>query len=148
MELTFAPTSPQRLARLIELMEMEEYLGPTLELLGMSREEFRQLLTRVGQLYSAFDGDREVGYVWVERRDRVLHLHGLVIEPEYQGKGIGSAIMRWLETSYGSQADVIELGVHESNRRARQLYERSGFTVVRTMPAVGFLIMQRPLSTA
>lgn len=145
MDLTYRPASPERLPRLLELMEAEEYLGPTLERLGMTKEQFRQLLYQVGAVYSVYAADEAVGYLWVEQRERVLHLHGLVIEPDHQGKGIGPQIMKLLETTYATEADSIELGVHESNRRALEIYERSGFNLLRTMPSVGFLIMQKPL---
>jgi ribosomal protein S18 acetylase RimI-like enzyme len=39
--------------------------------------------------------------------------------------------------------EAIELGVHQSNERAKALYERLGFQVLRYRPEVGFFIMQK-----
>lgn len=38
--------------------------------------------------------------------------------------------------------DVIELGVHDSNVRARALYERMGFVTLRRVEELGFAVMQ------
>lgn len=42
--------------------------------------------------------------------------------------------------------DAIEMGAHDSNMRARPLYEKWGFQTVKRLGGLGFLIMQKPLS--
>ncbi|MEW6402389.1 MAG: hypothetical protein AB1649_11360 [Chloroflexota bacterium] len=42
--------------------------------------------------------------------------------------------------------DTIELGVHKSNERAKQLYERLGFQVVMLREDLGYYIMQKSLA--
>jgi ribosomal protein S18 acetylase RimI-like enzyme len=74
-----------------------------------------------------------------------LHLHGIVVARAFQGQGIGSRIIRRLAEEYRGRMDAIELGVHQSNERAKALYERLGFNTVRFLPEVGFFIMQLPL---
>lgn len=41
---------------------------------------------------------------------------------------------------------AIELGVHQSNVKARQLYERVGYQVVKYLDDLGYFVLQRPLT--
>jgi ribosomal protein S18 acetylase RimI-like enzyme len=50
-----------------------------------------------------------------------------------------------LGARYRGRVDVIELGVQRDNVRAKALYERLGFQVVKTLEDLGFDIMQKPL---
>lgn len=57
--------------------------------------------------------------VWVEE---------LYIRPSYQGKGLGSFFLRWLETKLQGKAAAIRLETEPENTRARVLYERLGYS--------------------
>ena len=85
------------------------------------------------------------GFYWIEERGKTLHLHGLILKAAFQGKGIGTAVIRMLVESYQGQVKAIELGVHQSNARAKKLYERLGFEVVKYRHDLGYFIMQRPI---
>lgn len=128
------------------LNETGSYLEPTLQRMQMSWEEFTRLFRTVGQVYGVYSGGALAGFCWVEPRGRVLHLHGLVLKGEFQGRGIGSATLEVLESRYKGTVDVIELGVHRSNRRAIALYERLGYRRVRVLDDLGFDIMQKQLT--
>lgn len=57
--------------------------------------------------------------------DDSVHLHAIYLHPEYQGKGIGSALLE-----IGSDqlaADKISLHVERQNIKAIQFYKRKGF---------------------
>jgi len=72
---------------------------------------------------------RAAGYTLAHKPDDThLYKKGLFVDPMFQGRGIGSVL---LEVSLQTiEHGIIELVVIEENRRARYLYERSGFTVV------------------
>jgi ribosomal protein S18 acetylase RimI-like enzyme len=58
------------------------------------------------------------------------HISDLVVAPDHDGKGIGSALIafadRWAKEH---RCRHVTLGVFPGNERARQLYERHGFGV-------------------
>lgn len=125
-----------------------DYLDRTLALMGVSWTEFVDLVETVGTVRAICNGDEVVGYMWTEERDRILHLHGIVVRSDWRGQGIGTAALTMLVESYAGKLDAIELGVHESNRRALALYERLGYGAVRRLTDLGYVVMQRPLSPA
>ena len=91
------------------LEHMADYIETLMELMGMSIEEFNHLLNTVGQVYS-INYHREVaGYYWVEERGRELHLHGIILKEQYQGKGIGTQTLQKMEAEFGSDKAFIEL---------------------------------------
>jgi ribosomal protein S18 acetylase RimI-like enzyme len=63
---------------------------------------------------------RRVGYLQVVRAEDPVWLQQIEIAPEYQGRGVGSAVIDGL-------GRAVRLRVLLSNPRARALYERLGF---------------------
>ena len=53
-------------------------------------------------------------------------IYCLFVDPESQGNGIGSLLLRHVQSMFES----IELTVYEQNPRAQQFYERNGFVEV------------------
>ncbi len=66
------------------------------------------------------------GYMCVEERDTDLHVRELVILPKYQGKGIGSRLLRGVIDRAKVRQVPVRLGTHHANR-AVELYRRLGF---------------------
>lgn len=126
-------------------VEMSAYVDRTMEMMHMSWEEFAALFQSQGKVMCICEDEKPAGFYWIEVRDRTLHLHALILLPEYRSRGIGSWVMKDLETQHREQVDEIELGVHDSNLRAKSLYERCGFETVRTLPELGFYIMRKKL---
>jgi RimJ/RimL family protein N-acetyltransferase len=82
----------------------------------------------------AFEGYILVGVVTFGREDRIKIKHkggiyGMFINPDYQGKGIGSELMK-LTLQKASEMEglrQINLGVMSTNLNAIKLYEKMGF---------------------
>lgn len=121
------------------------YIEETLNLMQLSWEEFCELFRTIGQVYGVYDDDVWAGYIWLEERERILHLHGIILREECRGNGIGTTILGMLVDEYRENADAIELGVHQSNQRAIRLYERLGFQTVKTYEDLEFFVMQKEL---
>jgi len=122
------------------------YLESRLVAMGLDWGCLQDMVSSVGEVRAVGQGGMPVGFVWIEKRDARLHVHGLVIDPAYRGRGIGSSVLHDLESEFASQVESIEVGVHDSNQRARSLYERLGFELKDTRPDVGFLIFRKPLN--
>lgn len=121
------------------------YLGPTLELMQMTWAEFESLFRTVGRVYGIYEDGLPAGFYWIEERGSILHLHGLILLESFRGRGIGTEVLTHVEDRYQGKVDAIELGVHESNARARSLYERLGFETVKVLDDLGFYVMQKRL---
>ena len=139
---------PEQYEEFMNLMQDEanDYLQSTLELMQMTQEEFNHLFRTVGQVYGIYEDGQLVGFYWIEEREKVLHLHALIIKSQFQGRGIGTRILGMLALEYKETMSCIELGVHESNDRAIRMYERQGFTTVKQLHDLNFHIMQKQLS--
>ena len=69
--------------------------------------------------------DRVIGFLGVRPENDVLYIAQAYIIPEYQGRGIGTALIREVL----SRGRPVELWVMKLNTGARRLYERLGFRV-------------------
>lgn len=104
-----------------------------------AQQDYNELLpdglgTKGHRLWTAYDGDVEVGVLWlqVEQKSDGLHAFGYDFEvrPELRRKGYGRAIMRAAEKVCRELGVVsVGLSVFGSNLGARTLYEQMGFEV-------------------
>jgi len=146
--LTHHPATPDQIEEFLRLMRLDasDYLDRTMQLMGMTWAQFSQLVRTVGQVLGVYRNNELVGFCWIEERERIVHLHGLVVRSAYQNQGIGTEILTTLAHKYTGVMDAIELGVHETNTRARALYERMGYRTVKYLPDLGFYVLQRSLA--
>ena len=72
--------------------------------------------------------EETIGYISVERRGESIFLGAIEIAPEYQGQGIGTGLIRDLQSEAERQGLPLKLQVLQGNP-ARRLYERLGFAV-------------------
>jgi ribosomal protein S18 acetylase RimI-like enzyme len=111
--------------------------------LGLTPERVAELPREVGEVRTVEEDGSKAGYVWLELRERTLHVHALLLEEQFRGRGIGSRILAGLEDEFRGRVDEIELGVEPGNAAAMRLYERTGFE--RVGERLGFLIMRKRL---
>jgi ribosomal protein S18 acetylase RimI-like enzyme len=69
------------------------------------------------------------GYTGIEDRPGDVYLRELVIQPEYQGRGIGTTILRQVMARAQGRGVPVRLQVLQQNR-AQDLYRRVGFREV------------------
>lgn len=146
--ITYKPAQEEQYNEFLGLMRHQtdtDYEG-VLEVLGMSWEEFTGRFRTLGQVYGIYEDDDLVGFYWIELRGEALHLHGLILDEGFQGRGIGTEVLRKLAAEYGDRARYIELGVDQTNTKAKALYERMGYRVVKILEDVGFYVMQKELA--
>jgi ribosomal protein S18 acetylase RimI-like enzyme len=72
-------------------------------------------------------GDEDVGVLIVEESAEQIFLSELQIRPEWQGRGIGTSIVRSLMERAAAAGKPLTLRVLHVNPRAKALYERLGF---------------------
>ena len=81
----------------------------------------RQIIQIAGQ---------DAGVLTVEWRDNELYIGLIELLPEFQGIGIGTAVITDICTQAHQQNHLVSLHVLKTNDPARRLYERLGFTIV------------------
>ena len=64
----------------------------------------------------------------------VLNVHEIQCLPEFQGKGLGTAVLQHVIEQGARRALPVTLSVVPANPRARRLYERLGFEVTHVEP--------------
>ena len=85
--------------------------------------------------FVAEDGGKRVGFLHLQvQRDffsgaRACHISDLAVAIGQDGRGIGRALLAHAETwANANRCKLLTLGVFPGNTRARELYERAGFT--------------------
>jgi putative acetyltransferase len=139
---------PDDYGSVCEMFNSPEVFAGTLQLPFPSREQWRQRLAEpVDGTYNlvAVVDDRVVGMLSVHtfpNRPRRRHVGsiGISVHAEWQGKGVGTALMRagmeladnWLNLTR------LELEVYTDNESAIRLYERCGFELEGTLRQYAF----------
>jgi ribosomal protein S18 acetylase RimI-like enzyme len=124
----------------------QEYWENTLRIMQMTWEQYAHIFRSRGEVQAIYQDDQLAGFYWTELREDTLHLHGLILKPEFQGQGIGTAVLSKLSESFTGKVACIELGVYQANAGAIRLYQRMGFTITRSLDDLQFYIMQKPLN--
>ncbi|OGS50993.1 MAG: hypothetical protein A3K65_01865 [Euryarchaeota archaeon RBG_16_68_12] len=142
------PAKEDQYDRFVDLIEAEaaDYFERSLKMMGMPVDTFKRLFRVAGWVYGVYDGRALAGFAWIELRGDVLHIHGLVLSKELQGRGIGTRVLAILEKEFRGKAKAIEIGIYSSNDRARAFFERQGYRVDRTREDLEFHILRKPLA--
>lgn len=146
--LTYTRPDIAELDCLFDLMrnEASEYLKDSLWLIGLTTSAFRAKFKTVGEVVELYCEGEPAGFYWVEKRDDILHLHGIVLRREFQGRGLGREAMLWIEREHGLDTAAIELGVYRDNGPAKRLYDSLGYVIVDRLDDIHFDIMRKTLT--
>jgi ribosomal protein S18 acetylase RimI-like enzyme len=93
------------------------------------RKQFREQLQLEHTRIIEHDGN-SIGFFMKLERGQSLELHTLCIAPEYQGRGIGTAVIRQIVSDAQGHGREVLLSILKPNTSARALYERLGFVVI------------------
>ena len=72
-------------------------------------------------------GETPIGRLYLLRTARELRIIDIALLREYQGQGIGSALVEAIQEQGGQAHIPVSLHVEQANSGARRLYERLGF---------------------
>lgn len=123
-EAAFAAMTPAHLEAVLAV-EARAYAHP------WSRGNFSDSLTAGYEAQMLVAGDALIGYFVAMKGVDEVHLLNITVDPDLQGQGWGSVMLEALATwARGQGAQWLWLEVRVSNERARQLYERQGYSRV------------------
>jgi ribosomal protein S18 acetylase RimI-like enzyme len=71
----------------------------------------------------------DIGTITLQQRETTVFLALIEVAPDYQGQGIGTALIREVISEAHQRGLTVELQVLKANVPARQLYERIGFRI-------------------
>ena len=71
-----------------------------------------------------------VGLLQINRKDAIWHIVELQILPQFQGKGIGSSVLRNVVTDAKLEGKKVQIGCFTMNEGAKSLYSKLGFKLV------------------
>lgn len=92
-----------------------------------------QALQDLEGVFSIFDEQEFVGLIQkIRLEDSNLHIGRFFINPQKQGRGLGSqALRKFLSLAFENEdIDTISLNVFEANQAAKHLYQKEGFEIV------------------
>ncbi len=73
---------------------------------------------------------KDIGRLRIVRSPESIYIGGIQILPEFQGKGIGTAVIKDLMAESQSSGIPITLEVHHVNEKAISFYKKLGFQEV------------------
>ena len=106
----------------------EQWMGPRI-----SFPLTIQILQDLEGIFSIFDGQEFVGLIQkIRQEDSNLHIGRFFINPQKQGQGLGSQVLRKFVSLAFENRDIdsISLNVFETNQAAQHLYQKEGFEIV------------------
>ena len=106
----------------------KQWMGPKI-----SYPLIPQSLQKLEGIFSIFDGQEFVGLIQkIRLEDRNLHIGRFFINPQKQGRGLGSqALRKFVSLAFeNGDIDSVSLNVYEANQRAQKLYQKEGFEIV------------------
>ena len=92
-----------------------------------------QVLQDLEGIFSIFEGQEFVGLIQkIRQEDSNLHIGRFFINPQKQGQGLGSQVLRKFVSLAFENGDIdsISLNVYEANQTAYNLYQKEGFEIV------------------
>ncbi len=130
---------PSDLPVLTELaLRSKAYWGYTEAFVEACRNEFVANIDAAepGQIAVGYVGNKPIGFVQVEIKERTAELMMLFIEPTHIGKGYGGRLFQWAvakSTDAGATRMMIEADPY-----AAGFYEKVGAHRIGTVPSVSF----------
>ena len=110
----------------IKKVETDKKRYLDLLLLADEQEDMVDRYLERGTMYVLEDGGVKAECVVTDERNDVLELKNIAVEPDFQGKGYGKALIDFLIETYAGQYTVLQVGTGDSPSTI-PFYEACGF---------------------
>jgi ribosomal protein S18 acetylase RimI-like enzyme len=85
-------------------------------------------------IYKVEHEEKIIGSVRCFIKDRILYIEKLIVDPDFQNRGIGTKVMREIENRYSAVVDRYELSTGHKSARNLHLYKKLGYKEIRQEP--------------
>ena len=110
----------------IKRVETDKKRYLDLLLLADEQEDMVDRYLERGTMYVLEDGGVKAECVVTDERNDILELKNIAVEPDFQGKGYGKALIDFLIETYAGQYTVLQVGTGDSPSTI-PFYEACGF---------------------
>jgi tRNA (guanine37-N1)-methyltransferase len=120
----------QRAAYLSEAQAYNDFSIPPLQ------EQLEGVVERIahGVVWKAVAGTRIVGSVHLAVEGSLGRINRLMVAPDWQGRGVGSKLLRVAEQTAPAEVTSYELFTGAESERNLQLYRNAGYREIRREP--------------
>jgi GNAT superfamily N-acetyltransferase len=87
------------------------------------------------EYYVILFDDRPAGRIWIGADDNQMRLLDIALLPEFQNRGAGTVLLRWLIDRAKSANKPLRHMVFVLNNEAHKFYERLGFVIIEDLGA-------------
>ncbi len=89
------------------------------------------IIGRADAVFCAYDNDKAIGFnsCMLSRDCTVVGFDLMAVDPEFQGRSIGSDLINAMAVFYRNKAKYIKLGTPSSNKTALKIYQSRGFEI-------------------
>ena len=98
--------------------------------LTQTLDDLKEELTRKSIFTAALDG-KIIASIRCYVKERTLYIEKLIVDPELQGRGIGTTVMHDIEEKYAAVVDRYELSTGHKSARNLHLYKKLGYKEIR-----------------
>lgn len=103
---------------------------------GKFPEKLKKALDNCSAVFTAWDGDKLIGLAnALDDGELTAYVHYLLVDPEYQGRGIGTNLLEMMKEKYINYFHFFLLAEHEE---LVSYYERIGFEKERGVSALRY----------
>jgi GNAT superfamily N-acetyltransferase len=95
----------------------------------LQRQEYNARFPDAAYHVILVDGSR-AGRIWVGSDDEQIRLLDIALSPEFQNRGVGTALLRRLMDQAAKAGKALRHMVFVLNNDAHRFYERLGFTII------------------
>jgi len=92
--------------------------------------------------------ERPAGRIWIGQDDKQIRLLDIAILPEFQNRGAGTLLLRWLIDQAKAANKPLRHMVFVLNNEAHRFYERLGFVMIEDLGAYKHMQWSEPPAVA
>jgi len=104
-------------------------LSPLTQTMDDLKKEFKQKA-----IYKVEQDGRIIASIRCYLKDNILYIEKLIVDPDFQNRGIGTGIMREVETRYSHIVDRFSLFTGDKSASNIRLYKKLGYKEIRWEP--------------
>lgn len=101
-------------------------LPPLIQTIEDLKEEFR-----LKTIYKVEQDGKIIASIRCYIEDGILYLEKLIVDPDFQNRGIGTKIMTEIETKYSSSVNLYALFTGHKSEKNLHIYHKLGYKEVR-----------------